>query len=299
MNSLGRTIVCAALWCAGAGLRAAECPPASIPAAQWKKFEAHDFAVADDVRLQAFSLALLPCLDDPDPKIRDGLAIDALTTWLRGKQIRGETAKQMIARLVARLTAADAAGFGRPFAALALAEVARMDRIQPYLTAAEYAGLVDAATRYLASVRDYRGFDEREGWRHGVAHGADWLMQLALNPRTTRPQLDAMLAAIATQIAPSTAHFYIYGEGGRLARPALFIAQRHLHSAEEWRAWLAKVNSSAPFADWSAAGATQQGLSMRHNKVAFLNALYVQTQQSDDAQLRTRLLAPLAKIIEE
>jgi hypothetical protein len=297
MNVLIRPIVLASL--ASVGLtRAADCPPGAIPPSQWRKLEAHDFVIDDATRLQALSLALLPCLDDPNPKIRDGLAIDALTTWLRDKQIRSATAQQMMARLLARLSAPDDAGFGRPFAALALAEVARMDRIESYLTVTQYAALVDAATRYLPSVRDYRGFDEREGWRHGVAHGADWLTQLAMNPRTTKPQLDAMLDAIASQIAPSTAHFYIYGESGRLAHPVLFIAQRHLHSAEEWRAWLAKVNSAAPFTDWRAAGATQQGLSMRHNKVAFLNALYVQAQQSDDAEMRERLLAPLAKVLE-
>jgi hypothetical protein len=298
MNVLIRPLVLASL--ASVGLaRAADCPPASIPPLEWRKLEAHDFVIDDATRLQALALALLPCLDDPNPKIRDGLAIDALTTWLRDKQIRSATAQQMMARLVTRLTAPDDAGFGRPFAALALAEVARMDRVEAYLSPTQYAALVDAATHYVPSIRDYRGFDEREGWRHGVAHGADWLMQLAMNPRTTKPQLDAMLDAIATQIAPSTAHFYIYGESSRLARPVLLIAQRHLHSADEWRAWLAKVNSSAPFADWRAAGKTQQGLSMRHNKVAFLNALYVQAKQSDDAEMRERLLAPLAKVLGE
>ena len=48
---------------------------------------------------------------------------------------------------------------------------------------------VDAAARYLQSVRDYRGFDEREGWRHGVAHGSDLIWQLAVNPRTSKSQL--------------------------------------------------------------------------------------------------------------
>lgn len=292
MNSLIRTLALASL--AGAGAtHAADCPPAAIPPPQWRKLQAHDFVIDDATRLQAISLALLPCLDDPDPKIRDGLVIDALTTWLREKQIRAETAQQMIARLVLRLSQPDDAGFGRPFAALALAELARMDRIESYLTTTEYAALVDAATRYLPSVRDYRGFDEREGWRHGVAHGADWLMQLALNPRTTRPQLDTMLNAIETQIAPSTAHFYVYGEGGRLARPVLFIAQRQLHSTEEWRVWLEKVNGPAPPPD------TQLGLAMRHNKSAFLNALYVAAQQSEDAEVRARLLEPLAKILQE
>ena len=88
-----------------------------------------------------------------------------------------------MARLLDLLTADDASGdgFAQPFAALALAEVARVDRVAPIFTADERAVLVTAATNYVRSVRDYRGFDDVQGWRHGVAHGADFLMQLVLN----------------------------------------------------------------------------------------------------------------------
>ena len=271
---------------------ASECPPGEIPPEQWEKFRSHDFVIADDARLQDFSLSLLPCLDAADPAIRDGLAIDALTTWLRNKQIRAATARRMVMQLIPRLTAPDAAGFGQPFAALALAELARMDRIDRYLTDAEYAALVVAASDYLKSVRDYRGFDEREGWRHGVAHGADALMQLALNPRTTKAQLDAMLEAIATQVVPPAAHFYVYGEGGRLARPVVFIAQRQLHSMQEWRTWFAKINAPASFK-------TQLGLAMRHNRSAFLNGLYVLIHESDDGAWRAPILEPLSQALRE
>lgn len=269
---------------------AADCPPDSIPAAQWQKFRAHDFAVGDEAQLQAYALALLPCLDDPDPKIRDGLAIDALTSWLRGKQVSAATARQLMTRLIARLSEPDENGFGRPFAALALAEVARMDRIDPYLTSDEYATLVDAASGYLKNVRDYRGFDEHDGWRHGVAHGADWLMQLALNPRTGKPQLDAMLEAIATQSVPLVAHFYIYGESGRLARPVVFIAQRQLHSTEEWRTWLAKTALPAD------AGSTL-GLATHHNRTSFLSALHVMLHQNQDAPWRAAILEPVSQAL--
>ena len=96
----------------------------------------------------------------------------------------------------------DPAGVQRPFAALVLAEVVRFDRIEPFMTDKQLQQLVDASTRYLQSIRDYRGFDEREGWRHGVAHTSDVMLQLAVNPRTSKAQLDQMLAAIATQVAP-------------------------------------------------------------------------------------------------
>ena len=103
---------------------------------------------------------------------------------------------------------ADRDGFRQPFAALVLAEVARTDRIESWLTPAQRVALVDSAARYVTSVRDYRGFDPKEGWRHGVAHGADLLLQLALNPAVDRAGLDRLLGAVAAQVAPRGALIY-------------------------------------------------------------------------------------------
>jgi hypothetical protein len=243
------------------------------------------------------ALSLLPCLDHPDPKVRDTLAYEALASWLRGKQITAATAREALRRLTARLQAPDEAGFGRPFAALVLAEVARMDRIAAYLTPEEYAGLVASASEYLQNVRDYRGFDERDGWRHGVAHGADLLMQLALNPRTSKQQADAMLASVAAQVAPQEAPPYVFGESERLARPVSFIAQRALHSSAEWQAWIAKITSPAPLTTWSDAYTSQRGLAKRHNTHAFLNALHTTLVVNGDEPARAALLQPLSEAI--
>jgi hypothetical protein len=35
-----------------------------------------------------------------------------------------------------------------------------------------------ALAALVRSIRDYRGFDEREGWRHAVAHTSDAMLQL-------------------------------------------------------------------------------------------------------------------------
>ncbi len=51
--------------------------------------------------------------------------------------------------------------------------VARTDRITPRLSSENHDGLVQAATRCLTNIRDYRAFSNTEGVRHGVAHGAD------------------------------------------------------------------------------------------------------------------------------
>lgn len=291
-----RTVALALLVVASAsGAAQAACPPAgqtrdslrALKAAQWRLPSDGAEATRD-----ALALGLVDCLADPDPQLRDGLAFEALSAWMRGKQLAPPTLQAIRTRLLAMLAApADAAGFGPPFAALALAEVARVDRLQPFLSETERAELVDQGTRYLAAVRDYRGFDARDGWRHGVAHGADLMLQLSLNPQLQRAQGDAMLAAIATQVLPAGEHAYRYGEPERLMAPPFYLARRDWWTAAEWEAWFdalaARRQKGPPF--------TQTTLAQRHNLGAFLQAFYVAVQESPDAEQKARLLPGLRK----
>ena len=193
-------------------------------------------------------------------------------------------------RTIRRSEPADADGFRRPFAALALSEVARVDRLQPFLSREQRADLVRAATTYLASVRDYRGFDAREGWRHGVAHGADLLLQLSLNPAVDRGQLDAILAAVASQAMPPGAHFYVYGEGDRLMAPVFYIGRRGILGVDDWNAWFLALTARRSLP----AVATQASLADRHNLASFLLPLYASLKENGDAQMQARMLPGVA-----
>lgn len=201
---------------------------------------------------------------------------------MRDKQLSAATVGTLLERLVALLAPdrQDPAGVQRPFAALVLADVVRFDRIEPFMTDKQLQQLVDASTRYLQSIRDYRGFDEREGWRHGVAHTSDVMLQLAVNPRTSKAQLDQMLAAIATQVAPAGEHSYVYGEGDRLAQAVFYVAKRKLHTAEEWRKWFEQVSAPAPLANWGDAWTSQRGIAKHHNTMQFLTTLYLYVRES-------------------
>ena len=178
-----------------------------------------------------------------------------------------------------------------PFAALGLAEIARMDRRKAFLTADERAGLVQAAGSYLSAVRDYRGFDPKQGWRHGVAHGADLMLQLALNPLLDKAAHEAMLAAIGSQVVAADAHFYVYGEGERLMAPVFYLARRDTLSAQEWDAWFARlVGETGGRPD-----GTQVPLARRHNLQGFLLPLYASLSESPDAAQRARLSPPVVQ----
>jgi hypothetical protein len=273
-------VIAAILLAPAAGAQA--CPPAGMSRQQLVDLKADGFAVPDEARRQSLALDLLACLGSTDPQLRDGIAFEALSTWLRGKQLTAVTAYAILERLVVQLAPdhPDPAGVERPFAALTLAEIVRFDRIEPFMTDRQLQRLVDAGTRYLESVRDYRGFDEREGWRHGVAHTADMMLQLAVNPRTTKAQLDQMLAVIATQVAPAGEHFYVYGEGNRLAQAVFYIAKRKLHTADEWRKWFEQVSAPAPLENWGEAWTSRRGIAKHHNTMQFLTTLYLYVRES-------------------
>jgi hypothetical protein len=265
----------------------AACPPAGLTPEQVR-------AAAPGPDLQALAVELLDCLASPKPALRDELAFEQLSTWMRAKALDPVTLQLMRQRLLPALRSRDEAGFLAPFAALTLSEVARVDRITPYLTPAEREDLLQQASAYLAGVSDRRGFDAVDGWRHGIAHGADLLMQLSLNPALDAAQQQRILQAVATQVLADGKHAYVFGEGERLARPAVFAALRSDLDAAAWASWLnsALAPLGPPDAPLDAAR-----LIRLHNAREFLWPLYFSLAELKDESTRQRLLPAVAQAL--
>jgi hypothetical protein len=270
------------------------CPPPGYDKPALQALKANGFAVADAARRRELAEALVACLGDPDPELRDGIAFEALSQWIRADAFDAAQLGALRGRLYALLDGPEGEGYARPFAALVLSEVARTDRIKPWMSAAERAAMVDKAAAYVEGVRDYRGYDDVQGWRHGVAHGADWLMQLALNPALDRAQADRILAAVAAQAVPVSGHAYVFGEPERLARPVLFVAQRGLHSDAEWAAWFAALVPR--IGDAEQAYRDRAWLARRHDLTGLLQNLYLQAGNSQDPKIRALQPGVLAAI---
>jgi len=231
------------------------------------------FEVADAAERQRLALAMAGCLGDPEPAIRDDAALTGLATWLRGGRIDEATRLTLAEQLLDQVQAGeDADGFRRPFAALALAEVARADRLAPSLPEAVRTRIVAAAAGFLETTRDFRGYDAEGGWRHAVAHGADLVLQIGMHPATTADEMRRLLAALATAIAPPGVS-WIHGEPERLARAVFFLHGRGLLDDAFWDGWFAAAGAPAPLAGWGEAFRTTGGLARRHDVLAFLHAV--------------------------
>jgi len=276
----------------------AACPPAGWDEPALARLRAEKFVLPDAAARSALADALVAdCLADPRPQLRDELAFEALAAWMRAGALPATQLDAMRRALTRRLLADDPSGFARPFAALTLAEIARVDRLKLFLGSAARDDLLQAAVTYERGVRDYRGFDPVDGWRHGVAHGADLLLQLALNPALDRAALDQIIGAVTAQIAPPGEHFYVYGESERLARPIAYVARRGLHDTAFWSTWLAGLAAPAPLANWDEAFKTRAGLARKHNTQAFVQVLYVMVRESGDTALQQRLLPGLVEAL--
>lgn len=287
-----RRCVAVLLWLAT--VPALACPPSGHDAASLQALKAAGFVLQDAAAKRRLAFDLVGCLGDTDPALRDGIAYEALATWMRAGDFDATALRELRGRLYAVLDGNPGEGFAHPFAALVLAEVARTDRVAPWMSGDERAAMIGRAAGYVEGVRDYRGYDDASGWRHGVAHGADWLMQLALHPALERAQGDRILAAVAAQAVPASGHAYVFGEPQRLVRPVLFVAQRGLHSEAEWQAWFAALVPR--IGDASLAYRDAAWLARRHDLLAFLSTLYVEADNGKDpgvAMLREPVLQAL------
>lgn len=295
MNRITRSVIIVCILAAGAIDASAQryaCPP---PQWSWTELEVlkrDGFKVPDALRRHELALALPACLGHPNPTLRDGIAFEALSAWMRAGQLDHATMRTLRANLLKMIAGQDAEGFSAPFAALVLSEVARTDRLAAWMSAEERDEMVRVAALYLAKITDYRAFSNSDGFRHGVAHGADLVLQLALNSLTTKAQLDHLMLPIAAQVAPNADVAYWAGEPDRLARPIVFIAQRKLHSEGEWLSFFNEVTNPRPLASWRAAFTSELGIKKRHNVRAFLLSVYASASSSDDPAIR-QLIGPV------
>lgn len=271
----------------------AACVPLGKSRSDLETLKAAEWKIASETDRNALALALTSCLGDPDPAVRDDLVTDALTHLLRGQLLTDTTMLALMRDLEAKLDASDPQGFLRPFAALNLSEVVRADRVKPFMTVSQREGVMMASINYMLRITDYRGFDPHDGYRHGVAHGADLMLQLAMNPGIDTKGLSQIRAALSVQ-AGTSATSYVTGEGERLARALLMIAKRKVFSEADWTDWGTRLAGPAALKTWDKWWLSAPALARRHNLLQVFSSLYITTTAGSDADLNALRPAVLA-----
>ncbi|BCT93171.1 hypothetical protein LYSHEL_21940 [Lysobacter helvus] len=182
--------------------------------------------------------ALVACLGDPDPALRDDVAYRALALFASSSKASPDLLRGLLGDLMPIAEESDGNSLARSFAILTLAELVRRDARAAWMTERERARVVASAGSFMGSVDDYRGFDETTGWHHSVAHGADLIATLASDPNVDADLLRRLLTPLASQVVPEEQVFYVHGEAERLAAAAVSLRRRGLISHPAWLVWL-------------------------------------------------------------
>lgn len=264
------------------------CVPTMIEGMDPKEWADTDFPAEDP---SGAALQLANCVSEPDPFLRDQIGFTGLSTILRRGDVPPATLRALITNLSAKLDDPDPLGVSRSFSILALSEVARVDRVSTFLDDQEFQELIDLAVGEIHATDDYRAYDEEIGWRHRVAHAADFALQLILNDRIGSAQLENLRQAIATQVAPSVA--YTHDEPRRLARPLLYLAYRSEANDIAWEDFVIKLVSTVKEINESSEDLASN-LNRNHNLRAFLLELYAASSISGEDQLKALAAASKA-----
>lgn len=228
------------------------------------------------------------CLAESDPQIRDDVAFAGYSHWLRSGVVDPTSALQLLQTMQQDLATGvdDTNQVYRPFAMLLLSELARLDRVKPYLTARQRQQLVQTVADFLRQLTDLRGFDAKVGWRHGIAHAADAVMQLALNSAIGRLELLKLRDALTIHLMPQH-HAYTDGEPARLARALVYLLQRPEITEQEWQLWL----SQASLPPQQPLYQSRSGLNYLHNSRAlWLETSWLLEQLGDTRSLQFKVL---------
>jgi hypothetical protein len=91
---------------------------------------------------------------------------------------------------------------------------------------------------------DLRGWDDRLGWLHAVAHGADTVRAFGRSPRLGRADLRDLLNLTVDRLRTDAGYLYAHGEDDRLAYALATVLTRPELSADDTTAWLDRVDDA-------------------------------------------------------
>ena len=194
----------------------------------WQVVADSDFAVPEGADHDGLAQELAEALADPNPEVRDGSAYSVLANWVE----RGVLDRQL--RWLGDLMAdrfADPRVQARTFAPLVLSWVINRGGFEE-----RWAQVFEQW--YLAET-DLRGYDERLGWLHAVAHGADLLGVLG---RDERISPERMLELAARRMVADTEFVWRDQEDDRLGHAIALTLCRSSLTATRSVSWLDLVD---------------------------------------------------------
>ena len=215
----------------------------------WERVVADGHRVPQDRPLAELTTELTTMLGDPDPRRRDEIAYDVLSTWI-GEGVYDDLLEGLGDGMATGLRVGIGERetdtvFRRSFSALVLAECVARDNEAHLLPPEALLRWGDNTAGWLVRERDLRGFVPGKGWAHAVAHGADVLTALAGAESLGRLELTVLLDVIGDRLLAPTSYRLVHGEVDRLARATMTILRRNTVGLDVLEPWVARLAAAS------------------------------------------------------
>jgi hypothetical protein len=210
--------------------------------AYWDALAARHYALDDGTDVEPLVEEAVGFLGSTDPALRDGIAYEALATWVYQD---ARLAPPALERLRSRLQADARRGLGDPegdgtfrrsFSVLALSVLAATNLKHPWLDERGVEELISAGCDALTSERDLRGYVPGKGWAHATAHAADLLKYVGRAPNLSAVQQAKIVRCIATRLR-TAGQVFVFGEDQRLAAALASVMRRPDAAVQSLREW--------------------------------------------------------------
>ncbi|GIJ73057.1 hypothetical protein Voc01_079740 [Virgisporangium ochraceum] len=211
------------------------------PVTDWTSVISTDFAVPDDRPLPDLVDDLCAMLAAGDPGVRDDTAYPVLAMWT-GRGVLDGHLEQLGDRMADRLRHDEIQA--RTFATMILGWVVLRDARTGGLPAACVPRWRDAFATWWAGEKDLRGYDDRLGWLHAAAHGADTVRAFARSPRLGAVELTGLLDLTVDRLCAAAGYLYAHGEDDRIAYALASVLTRAELTADDATAWLGRVGAA-------------------------------------------------------
>jgi len=254
----------------------------------WESVHATGLAVPSDRPLDELTAELTRMLGDPDPEIREGIAVPTLVAWIeRGvyDDLLAGLGDGMAAGLSVGLSGrpgrdaaagpADDTVFRRSSSAVVLTACIERDNSRPLVPGGKVLEWGDRLATWLLRERDLRGFVPAHGWARTIARGADALAVLAASPHVSRPELTVVLDVVADRVLAPSGVGFGHDEPDRLTSTTLAVLRRNALPLGVLEPWVERIAAAASAPDRRVDDADGVAATTASNAQAFLRSLHL------------------------
>ncbi len=241
----------------------------------WEQVVASGFAVPDGRPLDELTAELATMLGSPDPRLREELATETLTAW-----IRSGTYDELMVGLADGMAAGLVVGLGEDgtdtvfrraaSACLLGACLRRVAELGPaYAEPTLRWG--DELVSWFVRERDLRDHVRGKGRAAALTHGAGAVAALAAAPSMGELELVAVLDVLGDRVTAQTPYLWDHRHADQVAAAAMAVLRRDRVETEIVEGWLERLADVAGERDEHGESTTAA-----HNTEMFLRAFHLQ-----------------------